>query len=172
MDRSRFGSPVNRRDPHQNVLRIRLRILDEKIEIAAFAKGSGINQLVFGFLFRPASILLNELSVRKCVLRIFVEGFQVGMGWSRIKVVIDLLDVFAVVSLAVRQAEQSLLQNRVFSVPDHEGQTNALMSVAESADPVLAPAIGATSRLIVREIIPGGSIWAVILTHSSPLAFT
>src|SRR6516164_1061033 len=146
MDRSRFGSPVNRRDPHQNVLRIRLRILDEKIEIAAFAKGSGINQLVFGFLFSPASIFLSELRIRKCILRVFVESFQVGMGWSRIKVVIDFLDIFPVVSLAVRQAEQSFLQDRVFSVPDRKGQANALMSVAESADTILTPAIGATTR--------------------------
>src|SRR6516225_7670882 len=137
MDRSRLGSPVDCRDPHQNVLRIRLRIFDEKIEIAAFAKGSGVNQLVFGFLFSPASIFLDELSVRKCVLRIFIESSQVGMGWSRIKVVIDLFDIFAVVSLAVREAEQPLLQNRVFSIPDHKGQANALMSVAESADSVL-----------------------------------
>src|SRR6516164_3501363 len=102
MDRSRLGSPINRCDPHQNVIRIRLRILDEKIEIAAFAKGSSINQLIFGFILSPASIFLDELSVRKGVLRIFVESFQVGMGWSRVKVVIDLFDVFAVVPLAVR----------------------------------------------------------------------
>src|SRR6516165_5646747 len=105
MDRSRLGAPVYRCDPHQNVLWIRFRVLYEKIEIAAFAKGSGINQLVFGFLLSSVSIFLNKLRVRKCVLRVFVEGFQIGMGWSRVKVVIDLLDVFAVVSLAVRQAE-------------------------------------------------------------------
>src|SRR5579863_1030802 len=44
------------------------------------------------------------------------------------------------------------------------------MLVAKAADTILAPAIGAAARVIVREIRPGIAIGAVILAHCPPLA--
>src|SRR5713226_203922 len=43
------------------------------------------------------------------------------------------------------------------------------MAVADSRDPVLAPAVGAAPRLVMREIIPSVSVGTVILAHRSPL---
>ena len=45
------------------------------------------------------------------------------MGRSTVEIEVVLLDVFAVVALAIGQAEQSLLQNRVVAIP--EGKSEA-----------------------------------------------
>ena len=51
-----------------------------------------------------------------------------------------------------------------------EREADALVAVANAADAVLAPAIGAGARVIVREIFPGGAVGAVILANRAPLA--
>ena len=88
-----------------------------------------------------------------------------------VEVVIKLLHVFAVIALAVRQAEKPLLQNRVLPIPEGQSQTEALMVVAQAGDAIFAPAIGPAARLVVGEVIPGGPVRTVILADRSPLAF-
>src|SRR5262245_11002648 len=44
-----------------------------------------------------------------------------------------------------------------------------LLVVGESRQTVLAPVIGAGSRLVMAEVIPGIPILAVVLPHRSPL---
>src|SRR5215469_10141240 len=92
------------------------------------------------------------------------------MGRRRVEVVINLLYIFTMVALAVCEAEQSLFQNWIFPIPDRKSQADALMLIAETEKTVLAPAIGATARMIVCKIIPGRSIRTVIFAHGSPLA--
>src|SRR5437016_3769743 len=42
------------------------------------------------------------------------------------------------------------------------------MTITNAREPVFVPAISARARVIVREIIPGVAVRAVILTHGSP----
>src|SRR5262249_5481126 len=42
--------------------------------------------------------------------------------------------------------------------------------VAKARQAVLAPAVSTRARLIVREVIPGGAMGAVVLAHGPPLA--
>jgi len=88
-----------------------------------------------------------------------------------IEVVVELLDVLAVIALAVREAEQTLFQNRILAVPQRQRQTQALLVIAETGEAVLAPAIDAAARVIVREVVPRVAMLAVVLADGAPLAF-
>src|SRR5207302_7203439 len=64
----------------------------------------------------------------------------------------------------------ALLEDRVALVPQREPEAQVKVLVAEAADAVFAPAIGAAARVIMREICPGVAVGAVILAHRAPLA--
>ena len=91
------------------------------------------------------------------------------MGRRAIEVIIDLLDVLAVIALAIGQPEETLLQNRVMPVPQRYSQAYQLPPVAPAGDAVLAPAIGPAAGVIMREILPGVAVLAVILADGAPL---
>jgi hypothetical protein len=56
-----------------------------------------------------------------------------------------------VVALAVGEAEEALLENRIGAVPECQGEAEDLLVVRDAAEPVLVPAIGARPRLVVAE---------------------
>src|SRR5713226_4429793 len=87
-----------------------------------------------------------------------------------IEIVVDFLDVLAVITLAVGQTEEAFLENRVTAVPQREGQTEPLLVVADAGEPVLAPAIRAAAGMVMREVVPGVAVRAVVLAHGAPLA--
>src|SRR5262249_4616335 len=82
-----------------------------------------------------------------------------------------LLDVLAVIALAVGQAEESFLENRVLAVPEGQGQAETLLVVRDAGQAVLAPAVGTGTGLVVAEVIPGVARKAVILADGAPLTF-
>ena len=73
-----------------------------------------------------------------------------------VEVVVELLDVFAVVAFAAGQPEEPLFEDRVLAVPQGQGKAEALLVVADAGDAVFAPAVGAAAGVVVGEIIPGG----------------
>src|SRR5262249_17538005 len=79
-----------------------------------------------------------------------------------------LLGVLAVIAFAARQAEDPLLQERVAAVPERQRETQALLEVADACEAVLAPAVGPRARVLVREVLPGAAIRAVVLAHRAP----
>ena len=89
------------------------------------------------------------------------------MGRRAVEIVIQLLGVLAVIAFGIGEPEQPLLEDRIAMVPQCDGEAEQQPIVANAADPVLAPAIGARARLIVRKILPGGAVLAVILAHRS-----
>src|SRR5262249_14332502 len=101
---------------------------------------------------------------------VLVERLEVRVGGRGVEVVIQLLDVFAVVALGVAQAEQALLEDRVVPVPQGEGQAKELIPVAQAGEAVLAPAVGAAAGLVVRQVVPGDAALAVVLADGAPLA--
>src|SRR5262249_55744260 len=86
-----------------------------------------------------------------------------------VEVVVDLLDVLPVIALAVGQAEEPLLEDRVFTVPQGQRQTQALLVVADAGQAVLAPAVGAAAGVVVRQVAPGVALGAVVLADGAPL---
>src|SRR5262245_66322426 len=104
-------------------------------------------------------------------MRVLVEVLQIGMGRRRIEIEVVLLDVLAVVALAVRQAEEPFLEDRILAVPQRQGEAEQLPIVADPRESVLAPAIGARARVIVAEVVPRVAGLAVVFANGAPLAF-
>ena len=71
-----------------------------------------------------------------------------------IEVMPDLLHVLAVIALRVREPEEPLLQDRIAPVPQGEGEAQPAFAVGDAQQAILAPAIGAAARMLVRKIIP------------------
>src|SRR5437867_1160662 len=171
MNCRRLRPAIMDRDEHEDVLRIRLGVFDEDIEVAVVVEDAGVEQLELRLVFAATTVLLYKPAVGKFTLRILIEHFQVGMCWRGVEVIVQLLGVFSMVALVVRQAKDAFLQNRVFSVPQSERKTKALLVIADPGDAVLAPAIRAAAGVVVGHVFPGVAVWTVVLAHGAPLAF-
>src|SRR5579863_3672151 len=93
------------------------------------------------------------------------------MGRRAVEIEIQLLHVLAMVAFGIGQAKQALLENRIAPVPKRDAHAPVEFFVAEAADAVLAPAVRAAACLVMRKVLPGGAVRAVILAHGAPLAF-
>src|SRR5688500_15574913 len=93
------------------------------------------------------------------------------MGRRRVEVIVQLFYVFAVVAFAVREAEEPLFEDRIFFIPEREGEAEPLLAIAESSETVFAPTICAAAGVFVRKIFPGIAMRGVIFAHRAPLAF-
>ena len=113
----------------------------------------------------------TSCSIRKGGLRIFVKHPHVGMRRRAVEIIVELLDVFAVIALEIGQPEQPFLQDRVFAVPQRKTEAQQQLIVAEAGDPVLTPAIGAAAGMVMRQVVPSVAIGAVIFAHRPPLPF-
>jgi hypothetical protein len=89
------------------------------------------------------------------------------MGRRRVEVEVIFLDVLPVVGLAVGEAEQAFLEDRVLAVPQGERKAQLLLVVGEARQPVLTPVIGAGARLVMAEVVPGIAIVAVVFARRS-----
>ena len=142
MKHRRFGPAIVDGNLHQEILGRRLRILDEHVEVAVVVEGPGVEQLVLEIMTPPPAVAVDEVLVREGALRILVQVLHVRMGWRRIEVEVVLLDVFAVVALAVGEAELTLLHDRIPAVPQRQRETDQLFVVGDSGQSVFAPSVG------------------------------
>ena len=170
MDLGRIGAAIAHRHLHQDVVGRRFGIFDIDVEIAVGVEDAGVDDLELRLLARAPRVLLHQMRIGKFRLGIFVEHMRVAVGRRRIEVVVELLDVLAVIALAIAEAEHPLLQDRVLAVPERQADAEALLVVAKPGDAILAPAIGAAGRMLMGEIAPGVAVGAVILAHRAPLA--
>src|SRR5262245_6704970 len=92
------------------------------------------------------------------------------MGRRGVEVIIQFLHVLAMAALAVGQAKQAFLKNRILAVPQREREAEPRLLVAEAGETVLAPAIDAAAGVVVREIIPGIAVGRIVFAHRAPLA--
>ena len=92
------------------------------------------------------------------------------MGRGAVEVEIIFFDVLPVVALAIGQAEQPFLEDRVLAIPQRKGKTQALLVVAETRKAVLSPMVSSRACLVVGEIVPGITVFAVVLADRAPLA--
>src|SRR6266699_2070305 len=101
MNCRRLRPAIMDRDEHEDVLRIRLGVFDEDIEVAVVVEDAGVEQLELRLVFAATTVLLHKPAIGKFTLRILIEHFQVGMCWRGVEVIIQLLGVF---SPAIRAA--------------------------------------------------------------------
>src|SRR5579863_1778169 len=146
-----------------------LSVLDEDVKITVVVKNAGVEKFIFGLLPRTASILCNQIVIGISALRIFVEILHVGVRGGTIEVEIIFLYVLAVIPFTVGQAKEAFLQDGVGTVPQCEGEAEFLFFIRNSSETVFAPVVGARASLVMREVIPRGTIGAVILSNRSPL---
>jgi len=156
-------------DPDQDVVRSGLRILDEHIEVTVAVEDSGVEQLVFGLALGTPAVLGQELRVGERGLRVLVERFQIRRGGCGVEVVVELLDVLAVVSLGVGEPVDPLLEDGVLLIPEREREVQVALVVADPEDAILAPAVGPAPRLLVRERAPRVAVGRVVLADGPPL---
>src|SRR5713101_2603159 len=170
VDRRGLGPAVRDGDANQDVLGRSFGVLDRDVEVPTFRKGSALQELELLLPPPAASVFLDEAGVGILALRVLVEPLHIGMGRCGIQIEVVLLDVLAMVALGTGEAEVALLEDRVAAVPERQREAEALMVVRDAQDAVLAPAIGARARVVVRKIVPGRAVGGVVLSHRPPLA--
>jgi len=105
---------------HEEVVGTRFRIFDDDVEVAVVGENSGVDELVFGIELSARMVGADEVGVRELTLWILVDHFQIGRRGRGIDIEVVLLDVLAVVALAVREAEQTLFEDRITAIPQRE----------------------------------------------------
>ncbi len=156
-------------DPHDDVVRALLGVLDRDIEITVVLEHAGVEDLVFGITEAAAGVFRHQVVVGEGGLRVLVEHAHVRMAGNAIEVEVQLLDVLAVVAFGVGQAEQPLLENGVVFVPQGQAQAPVLGLVGESGQAILAPAVGPAAGMVVGKVGPGVAVGTVVLAHRAPL---
>ena len=104
-------------DEHQDVVVRRLGVLDDHIEVAILVEDARVEQLVLHVLLAALPVRRHQIEVRERALGILVLALEVGVGRRAVEVEPVLLDVLAVVSLAVVQPNIRSL--RIGSSPFH-----------------------------------------------------
>ena len=143
MDHGLVGPSVAYADLYQPIGRCGLCVLHEYVKIAVFVEYAAVDQLEFGIGPSARSVGVYQIQIRIFILRILIEILHIRMGRRTVQVVIIFLDVFAVIALAVGQAERPLLQDRILAVPQDQRKTQPLVIVTETGETILAPVIGA-----------------------------
>ena len=170
VDRCRVGAAVADGDAGQQVRRSGLGVVDLHVEVAPVVEDAGVQQLVLLVAEATAPVRRQEIAVREGGLRVLVPPAHPRVGGHVVDVEVVLLHVLAVVALGVGQAEQALLEDRVLTVPQRERQAHEPLVVADAGHSVLAPAVGAGTRLVMGEVVPRVAVVAVVLPDRSPLS--
>src|SRR5205814_1298106 len=61
--------------------------------------------------------------------------------------------------------------DRIATVPERERQAHALLQVANTRQPIFAPPIGTRARVLMRKVLPGTAVGAVVFAHGPPRPF-
>src|SRR4249919_3770626 len=104
MDPGRIPTAIRDRDPEEDIVRGGLCILRRDVEVAPVVEYTGVDELELGVGLGATSVLVDEPGVGICRLRILVERLQVRRRRSCVEVVVELLDVLAVISLVTAEA--------------------------------------------------------------------
>jgi len=166
----RFRPAVEGGDLHQDVFRRFLGVLDKDIEIAVTVENAGIEQFILELVARALTVGIHQIRIGVGGLGILVEILHVGVGGGAVEVEVVFLDVLAVVPFTVGESEEAFLEDRVFAVPQGEGEAEALLPVGYAGEAVLPPAVGPRAGVIVSEVVPGIAALAVVLAHGPPLS--
>ena len=106
-----------RRNADADILSRCLGVFDEHVEVAVIVEDACIHQLELRRAPAAAEVFLHQPGVRKLRLRVLVEELHVGVSGGRVEIEVILFHVFPVVPFTARQAEDSLLEDRVAAIP-------------------------------------------------------
>src|SRR5687767_14725098 len=142
MKPGRFRPTVMNRDANEYIFRAFLRVLDKNIKIPVIVKYTRIQQLVFKLFPRAPPVGLDQVQIGILTLRVLVEVLHVRVRRRAVEIEVVLLDILAVVRLAVGEPEQALFQNWIALVPQRQRKAQPLLVIRQSAKPVFTPAVG------------------------------
>lgn len=141
--------------------------LNKNIPITIFFECIRIQNFILGDVTTTILVLSHKLLVRIASLRVLVEKLHVRMSRSGVQVIVQLFDIFTVISLMTCNAEKAFLENGVLTIPKGEPKAKALMVIRDSSDPVFTPSVGARTRLLMRKVAPGITISGIIFANGS-----
>lgn len=132
-----IGAAVGDAETDQDVVRGLLGILHLDVAEAIAREDAGVEQFVFRSVAAPAAVLRDQLLIGKAAMGVAVQPLHVAMAGGAVAVEVDLLDVLPVVALGATQTEEPFLEEGVQAIPEGEGETEALVVVAEAQQAVL-----------------------------------
>lgn len=88
------------------------------------------------------------------------------MGGGGVEVVVELLHVFAVVSLMAGHTKEAFLEDAVLAIPERETETKTLVVVGNTTKAILAPPVYTRASVFVREMAPCVAVRRVIFAYS------
>ena len=130
-------------DPHQQVVRAGLGVVDADLPVPVVVEDAGVDELVLRVVTSARRVRGREVVVGELGLRVVVTPAHPRVGGRAVEVPPVVLDVFTVVALGSGQAEGTLLENRVAAVPQRQPQAQPLPVVAHAGQPVLVPPVRA-----------------------------
>ena len=164
-----WSGPVMHRYGHQYILWSGFGVFNKHVEIPIRIEKARVKQFKFGVQPSPVPVFGQQLLIRIRCLRVLVQHPLVGVRRCRVKIIVQFLNILAVVPLAVGQAKIPLFQNRVLPIPECQSQTQLLFVVAETRNGLLTPPIGVAAGHVVGRKIPGVAVGAVIFADGAPL---
>src|SRR6516162_8910073 len=94
------------------------------------------------------------------------------MGRRAVEKKIVFFYILAVIPLLIGQTEHPLFKDAILFIPQCHGQADMLLVIAKSTNAVFVPAIGSVAGMVMRKIVPGITVCAVVFAHGSPGALT
>ena len=170
MQRSGLQATVGGGDADCQIVRRVFCVFDLDIEVAAVVEHAGVSQLEFAVVLAAAAVFFDEPRVGIFGLWIFIQAAEVTAGGCGVEIVVAFLNVFAVVALAIGQAEQALFENGIAAVPEGERKTDPAFAIGDAKQAIFTPAVGTTAGVIVREILPAVAVSGIVFADSAPLA--
>mmetsp|Transcript_11102 Transcript_11102/g.33456 ORF Transcript_11102/g.33456 Transcript_11102/m.33456 type:complete len:404 (+) Transcript_11102:619-1830(+) len=165
-----LGPAVDRSHGEQNVVHRRAGILHVDVKVPVLIKDARVHELVLGIVTAERGVFVAQGVVRELCLRVLVQHLQVAVARRCVQVVVQVLDVLAVIALRAPEPKQPLLENGVLPIPHGQGQAEPLLAVAEPGDAVLAPPIRDPVGVLEGHVHPGVAARAVVLPARAPLA--
>src|SRR5262245_49303499 len=76
LNRRGLRAAIAEAEADEDVFRLELGVLHHHVEIAPLVEDPGVDQLILHLAFAPPPVLLDQLMVRVCRLRVLIEIFQ------------------------------------------------------------------------------------------------
>ena len=170
VEHGRFRAAIVDRHPEQGVVGRGLGIFHEDVEIAIRVEDAGVEKLEFRLISAATAILGAQPRVGKLLLRILVQHLHVGMRRRGVEIVVQLLDVFAVVAFRLARPKSRSLRMGSWPFQNARRQAEPALIVGPAGDSVFAPAVGALMSMIEREVPPAIAVGAIVFPDGAPLA--
>ena len=163
------GAVVGRLDDDHDVVRCGLGVAHRDVEEPVAVEDAGVGEFELAIVAVARGVLAAQPVVGELRLRVAVQPAHPRVGGRAVDRPPVLLDVLAVVALAVGQPEVALLEHAVVAVPQRDREVQEAVAVADAAQAVLAPPVGALVRLLEGQVRPGVAVGGVVLAHRAPL---